>query len=67
MVSKIGDEGGFELDDAQKLLNFRDSFWGGYGLDFSALVRVRLYAISIADHPKELDLRRLDEALCISW
>ena len=63
MVSKFGDEGGQELVDAQKLLNFCDSLLGGYGLDFSALVRVGVYAISIVDHPKELDLRRFYETL----
>ena len=63
MVSKFGDEVGQELVDAQKLLNFCDSLLGGYGLDFSALVRVGVYAISIVDHPKELDLRRFYETL----
>ena len=61
LVCKLGDEWSHELDYTEKLLNFCDILWSGDRLDFSALFWVRVHAISVVNHSKELDLRCLDE------
>ena len=61
MVCKLGGEWSHELDDAKKLLNFRNILWSGDCLDFSVLLWVKVHAISVINHPKELDVRRPDE------
>ena len=64
MVCELGDEWSHELDDAKKLVNFCDTLWSGDSLDFSTLFWVRVHAISVVNHSKELDLRCLDETFC---